>query len=172
MFEEWEWQLLMILHGSIVKCMGIDVNSLSSAWLEKSTPLLRPHVGLITNQSLARDISQTSDKPNCNKKFKYKYIFEFWCICIIYIHKYIFAHTSCTLAYNTSRHCTHTSHRWVARSKENRFHSLWDEKKKVVILSFYFLKLIMKIAILAVFVFQSTYGIIFIFKNVAQFSYN
>lgn len=26
----------------------------------------------------------------------------------IYYPVYVFAHTSCTLAYNTSRHCTHT----------------------------------------------------------------
>lgn len=40
----------MILHGSIVICIGIDVNSLSSAWLGKSTPLFCPLVGLITTR--------------------------------------------------------------------------------------------------------------------------
>lgn len=98
--------------GSIVICIGGDVNSLSAA----------------NNQSLARDVSLKWRSLTATKKFKYIYLnFD---VFALYIYMNIFAHTSCTLAYNTSRHCTHTSHRWVASSKWNSFLcSLWSGEK-------------------------------------------
>lgn len=92
-----------------VRC-DIDVNSRSSAWQGKCAASSSPR-GSNNNPSLAGDTSQTSDEPNCNQKFKYDYIYLNFDVFALYIYLYVFAHTSCTLAYNTSRHCTHTSHR-------------------------------------------------------------
>lgn len=57
----------MVLHGSVVICLGIDVNSRSSAWLGK---ICAASSWVYNKQSLARDTCQTSDEPNCNKKIQ------------------------------------------------------------------------------------------------------
>lgn len=63
--------LFFFLHGIIVICFGIDVNSLSSARLGGACATC--------GSGLARDTSQSSDKPKCKKRkeFKYERIFEF-----------------------------------------------------------------------------------------------
>lgn len=62
------------LHGIIVICFGIDVNSLSSARLGGGGGACAT-----CGSGLARDTSQSSDKPKCKKRkeFKYERIFEF-----------------------------------------------------------------------------------------------
>lgn len=66
------------------------------------------------SRNLAREL-ETRDKPNPQLKFKQICVLGFSIFAFIYI--YIIAHTSCTLAYNTSQHCIHTSHRLAGSSK-------------------------------------------------------
>lgn len=104
---------------------GVDVNILFSARRGKriaSLPLPHPPPENRHGESYefgSRDTCWTSDEPNSNKNSSLNFD-----VFALYISIYIFAHTSCTLAYNTSRHCTHTSHRWVARSKPRSFQNV------------------------------------------------
>lgn len=131
-FEEWERQLIMKLHGSIVICIGIDVNSLFSAWQEKSAASLSPH-GSNNIQSLARDISQISDKPNCNKNSSINTYLNF--VYLHYIYKYIYLRTLHAHLHTTPADTVHTPHtdEWLVASK-NGFHNLWFQSFYVFIL--------------------------------------
>lgn len=107
----------MKLHGSIVICIGIDVNSLFSAWQQKSVRLLCPPRGSDNNQSLARDISQMSDKPNCNKNSSINTYLNF--VYLHYIYRYIYLRTLHAHLHTTPADTVHTPHtdEWLVASK-------------------------------------------------------
>lgn len=98
-------------------CIGIDVNSLLSDWQEKSVRLLCPLMGLNNNQSLARDISQISDKPNCNKNSSINLYLNF--VYLHYIYRYIYLRTLHAHLHTTPADTVHTPHtdEWLAASK-------------------------------------------------------
>lgn len=93
-------------------CLGIDVNSLSSARLGKSTPLL------ITGRVwLGIYVKKTSDEPNCNKKFKYKLLYLDFDVFALYI--YIYLRTLHAHLHTTPADTVHTPHtdEWLVASK-------------------------------------------------------
>ncbi len=106
----------MILHGSIVVCLGIDVNSLSSAWPGRSTPLLRPLLGLIPTRVWlgihGRQVtSLTATKSSSINIYLNFDVFAFY----IYIYlRTLHAHLHTTPAYTV--HTPHTDE-WLAASE-------------------------------------------------------
>lgn len=92
--------------GPLWWCFGIDVYSLSSA-SEVSTAYL------FNSQSLARDISQTNDKPNCNKNSSI-YTWIFTCL-----HLYIYLRTLHAHLHTTPADTVYTPHtdEWLRASK-------------------------------------------------------
>lgn len=93
--------------GPLWWCFGIDVYSLSSA-SEVSTAYL-----FINSQSLARDISQTNNKPNCNKNSSI-YTWIFTCL-----HLYIYLRTLHAHLHTTPADTVYTPHtdEWLRASK-------------------------------------------------------
>lgn len=106
----------MILHGSIVICIGIDVNSLSSAWLGRSTTLLHPLLGLITTRvwlgiHRRQVTSLTATKSSSINIYLNFDVFAFY----IYIYlRTLHAHLHTTPAYTV--HTPHTDE-WLVASE-------------------------------------------------------
>lgn len=131
-------------------------------------------MGSNDDQSLARDMCQTSDEPNCDRKFKYNYIFEFLCICIIYI---IYLRTLHAHLHTTPADTVHTPHtdEWLVASEiVSMVFGMANVGFFHLVLKFSFSPSV-EIAILAVFLiclvfffflFQSTWYIFFLYKNV------
>lgn len=121
----------MILHGSIVVCIGIDVNSLSSA--------RRPRVGpRVTTRVWLGIHLTTSDKPNCNKKKNSSMgIYLNFGVFAFYIYIYIYLRTLHAHLHTTPADTVHTPHadEWLVTSR--RVSIDFEMTKKTEFLSFF-----------------------------------
>lgn len=106
---------MTFLHGPVVICrVGIDVNSLSSAWPRKVLPF-----SFNTKQSLAGDMSPIKWQSNNDRKknSSMKFIFEFWCICIIYTRTCAHFHAHLQTTPADTVHTPHTDE-WLVAIKQ------------------------------------------------------